>query len=63
MRLKTDCVLGIRQWGLEVPDRRGDRFRKSSKKAERFLSKPEADAVEFRGPDGNIAVIVGPGGF
>jgi lactoylglutathione lyase len=54
--------LGIHHWGLEVPNREA-LAAEIEAKGGTILSKPEAKALKFRGPDGNIAEIVGPGGF
>ena len=52
----------IHHWGIEVPDRVAAA---EAIKAHggTVLSKPEAKALKFRDPSGNIAEIVGPGGF
>ena len=52
----------IHHWGLEVADR--EAFAEKIKKSGgTVLSKPEAKALKFRAPDGNIAEIVNTGGF
>jgi len=52
----------IHHWGIEVADR--DAFAEIVKQhGGTILSKPEADALKFRAPDGNIAEVVGKGGF
>ncbi|HTV30089.1 MAG TPA: VOC family protein [Xanthobacteraceae bacterium] len=53
---------GIHHWGLEVPDRAVAAEQIKANGGE-ILSKPDAKALKFRGPDGNIGEIVGPGGF
>jgi lactoylglutathione lyase len=52
----------IHHWGLEVPDREAALNEIKAKGGE-ILSKPDADAIKFRGPDGNIAEVMGPNGF
>ena len=54
--------LGIQRWGLEVPNQ-NELTAEIVKKGGTILSKLEADILEFRGPDGNIAAITSPGGF
>jgi catechol 2,3-dioxygenase-like lactoylglutathione lyase family enzyme len=52
----------IHHWGLEVADR--DACAEIVKQhGGTILSKPDADALKFRAPDGNIAEVVGKGGF
>ena len=52
----------IHHWGLEVADR--EAFAEKIKQhGGTILSKPEAKALKFRAPDGNIAEVVNPGGF
>ena len=52
----------IHHWGIEVADR--DAFAETVKQhGATILSKPEADALKFRAPDGNVAEVVGKGGF
>src|ERR1700720_3407105 len=52
----------IHHWGIEVADR--DAFALTVKQhGGTILSKPEADALKFRAPDGNVAEVVGKGGF
>jgi lactoylglutathione lyase len=52
----------IHHWGLEVADR--DAFAEIVKRhGGTVLSKPEADALKFRAPDGNVAELVGRGGY
>jgi lactoylglutathione lyase len=52
----------IHHWGLEVDDR--EAFAETiRKRGGTILSKPDANALKFRGPDGNIAEIVNRGGF
>ena len=52
----------IHHWGIEVPDRAAV-AQEIETHGGVILSKPNAKALKFRGPDGNIAEIVGPGGF
>jgi lactoylglutathione lyase len=52
----------IHHWGIEVPDRAA--AEEAIKAAGgTILSKPDARALKFRDPSGNVAAIVGPGGF
>src|SRR5260370_1246139 len=52
----------IHHWGIEVADR--DACADIVKQhGGTILSKPEADALKFRAPDGNVAEVVGKGGF
>lgn len=53
---------GIHHWGLEVPDRQAI-AQQIEAMGGTILSKPNATALKFRGPDGNVAEIVEPGGF
>ena len=52
----------IHHWGLEVDDREAF-AEKITKHGGTILSKPEANALKFRAPDGNLAEIVNRGGF
>jgi lactoylglutathione lyase len=52
----------IHHWGMEVPDREAVAA-KVAAMGGTILSKPGAKALKFRGPDGNIAEVVEPGGF
>jgi lactoylglutathione lyase len=52
----------IHHWGLEVADR--DAFAEAIKQhGGMILSKPDAGALKFRAPDGNVLEIVGKGGY
>ena len=52
----------IHHWGLEVADRAA--FAKTIERhGGTVLSKPDANALKFRGPDGNVAEIVTVGAF
>jgi catechol 2,3-dioxygenase-like lactoylglutathione lyase family enzyme len=52
----------IHHWGIEVADR--DAFAEIVKQhGGTILSKPDADALKFRAPDGNVAEVVGKDGF
>ena len=52
----------IHHWGIEVADRAA--FADIIKqRGGTLLSKPDAEALKFRAPDGNIFEIVGKGGF
>jgi lactoylglutathione lyase len=53
---------GIHHWGLEVPDRAAT-AENIAAYGGIILSQPSAKALKFRAPDGNVAEIVGPGGF
>jgi lactoylglutathione lyase len=53
---------GIHHWGLEVPDRAAT-AEVIKAHGGVILSQPDAKALKFRAPDGNVAEIVGPGGF
>lgn len=53
---------GIHHWGLEVPDRAAA-AEVIKEHGGVILSQPGAKALKFRAPDGNVAEIVGPGGF
>jgi lactoylglutathione lyase len=53
---------GIHHWGLEVPDRAATADVIKAHGGV-ILSQPSAKALKFRAPDGNVAEIVGPGGF
>ena len=48
---------GIHHWGMEVPDVHAA-ARQIEAAGGQILSKPDAKALKFRGPDGNIAEIV-----
>jgi lactoylglutathione lyase len=48
----------IHHWGMEVADRDALIADLKAKGIE-VLSKPDADAIKFRGPDGNIAEVMG----
>ena len=52
----------IHHWGIEVADREAF-AEKIRKHGGTILSKPEANALKFRTPDGNIAEIVSTGAF
>jgi catechol 2,3-dioxygenase-like lactoylglutathione lyase family enzyme len=52
----------IHHWGLEVPNREAT-TKEIAAKGGIILSKPEAKALKFRDPDGNVAEIVGKDGF
>ena len=52
----------IHHWGLEVPDRAAT-AKEVAAMGGTILSKPEAKALKFRDPDGNVAEIVVKGGF
>jgi lactoylglutathione lyase len=52
----------IHHWGIEVADR--DAFARSIERhGGKILSRPEANALKFRAPDGTLAEIVATGGF
>ena len=52
----------IHHWGIEVADRAA--FAKLIEaRGGTILSKPDANALKVRAPDGNIFEIVGTGGF
>src|SRR5271165_3541110 len=52
----------IHHWGLEVADR--EVFADTIKQhGGQILSRPEANALKFRAPDGTLAEIVSKGGF
>src|SRR5260370_547153 len=52
----------IHHWGLEVEDR--EAFAHTIKQhGGEILSKPEANALKFRAPDGTLAEIVAKGSF
>ena len=52
----------IHHWGLEVEDR--EAFADTIKQhGGEILSKPEANALKFRAPDGTLAEIVSKGSF
>lgn len=53
---------GIHHWGMEVPDRAAA-AEKIKAAGGIILSKPDAKALKFRDPSGNVAEIVGPAGF
>lgn len=53
---------GIHHWGLEVPDRAAAAEEVVAHGGV-ILSQPGARTLKFRAPDGNVAEIVGPGGF
>jgi lactoylglutathione lyase len=52
----------IHHWGIEVTDRKAfaDKIAQSGGT---ILSRPDAKALKFRAPDGNVAEIVDTGGF
>jgi lactoylglutathione lyase len=52
----------IHHWGIEVTDRKAfaDKIAQSGGT---ILSGPDAKALKFRAPDGNVAEIVDTGGF
>jgi lactoylglutathione lyase len=52
----------IHHWGLEVADRAAF-AEKIKQHGGTILSKPEAGALKFRAPDGNVAEIVGVGRY
>ncbi|HEY2527716.1 MAG TPA: VOC family protein [Xanthobacteraceae bacterium] len=52
----------IHHWGLEVPDREAT-AEVIKAQGGVILSQPSSKALKFRAPDGNVAEIVGPGGF
>src|SRR5260221_491392 len=52
----------IHHWGIEVADR--EAFAETIKRhGGQILSKPEANALKFRAPDGTVAEIVTAGSF
>jgi lactoylglutathione lyase len=53
---------GIHHWGLKVPDRAAT-AETIADHGGVIVSQPGAKALKFRAPDGNVAEIVGPGGF
>jgi lactoylglutathione lyase len=52
----------IHHWGIEVADREGF-ARTIEQHGGKVLSKPEANALKFRAPDGTLAEIVSTGSF
>jgi len=52
----------IHHWGIEVDDRAGYDAKIREHGGE-ILSKPSANALKFRAPDGTLAEIVNPGNF
>ena len=53
----------IHHIGIEVEDRPGMIARIIEARGGKVLSKPDANALKFRAPDGNVAEIMNRGGF
>jgi 4-hydroxyphenylpyruvate dioxygenase-like putative hemolysin len=53
----------IHHWGMEAPEDRAVLAKRIEAMGGTVLSKPDAVALKFRGPDGNVTEIMGKDGY